>query len=274
MTYVPDRLATAPSPTADVTTLVETAALRALDYRCGETQPGRATADTYPCLTLVAVREGGFCYHDHGYTRLVEPGSVLLGCGGEGYACSHEYGCGDRCFIVQFSDAAIEAVAEARGRAVLPRSTVFAPSPRLEARLREAMAGPADEGAYRLLDAVLEAGEPEVPPSLRRDDRDRAHAAARYLERHLTRAVPLDEVAAHVATSLYHFVRLFQQELGLTPHQYLIRARLREALRLLSAENRAVTEVAFAVGFHDVSHFSRTFSRHVGASPQAYRCGA
>ena len=62
--------------------------------------------------------------------------------------------------------------------------------------------------------------------------------------------------------------------LGVTPHQYLVRSRLRHAARLLADESRAVTDVAFDVGFGDLSNFVRTFHRAAGVSPRGFRNAA
>jgi AraC-like DNA-binding protein len=59
-----------------------------------------------------------------------------------------------------------------------------------------------------------------------------------------------------------------------TPHQYLVRARLRRAARLLADDTRSITDVAFDVGFADLSNFVRTFHRAAGVSPRAFRRAA
>jgi AraC family transcriptional regulator len=70
-------------------------------------------------------------------------------------------------------------------------------------------------------------------------------------------------------------LRLFSQVLGVTPHQYLVRSRLRHAARLLADDReRPVTEVALDVGFADLSNFVRTFHRAAGVSPGAFRKAA
>jgi AraC-like DNA-binding protein len=62
--------------------------------------------------------------------------------------------------------------------------------------------------------------------------------------------------------------------LGVTPHQYLVRSRLRHAARLLADDARSITEIAFGVGFGDLSNFVRTFHRAAGVSPRAFRKAA
>src|SRR4029450_5363553 len=77
-----------------------------------------------------------------------------------------------------------------------------------------------------------------------------------------------------VGLSSFHFLRVFSAVVGVTPHQYLVRSRLRHAARLLADEDRAVTDIAFDVGFADLSNFVRTFHRAAGVSPRAFRHAA
>ena len=79
------------------------------------------------------------------------------------------------------------------------------------------------------------------------------------------------ETARAAGISPFHFLRLFAATIGVTPHQYLIRSRLRRAAQCLSAENTSVTDIAYDVGFADLSNFTRTFTRAVGVSPLKFR---
>jgi AraC-like DNA-binding protein len=81
-------------------------------------------------------------------------------------------------------------------------------------------------------------------------------------------------MAREAGLSAFHFLRLFASVLGVTPHQYLVRSRLRHAARLLADHDRAITDVALDVGFGDLSNFVRTFHRAAGVSPRAFRQAA
>jgi AraC family transcriptional regulator len=71
-----------------------------------------------------------------------------------------------------------------------------------------------------------------------------------------------------------HFLRVFSSVLGVTPHQYLIRSRLRHAARALVDDARSIATVAYDVGFGDLSNFVRTFHRAAGVSPRGFRRAA
>ena len=85
--------------------------------------------------------------------------------------------------------------------------------------------------------------------------------------------IDLEDAAAQADISPFHFLRLFSDVLGVTPHQYLVRSRLRHAARLLADDDRPVTDVAYDVGFGDLSNFVRTFHRAAGVSPLRFRRG-
>ena len=63
--------------------------------------------------------------------------------------------------------------------------------------------------------------------------------------------------------SPYHFLRSFKAVTGVTPHQWLLRARLRDAAEQLAATSRRSPSIALDVGFDDLSNFTRIFPRRV-----------
>ena len=74
--------------------------------------------------------------------------------------------------------------------------------------------------------------------------------------------------------SPYYFLRSFRAVTGVTPHQWLLRARLRAAAEKITASRAPVTDIALDVGFDDLSNFTRTFRAEFGASPRQYRLAA
>lgn len=83
--------------------------------------------------------------------------------------------------------------------------------------------------------------------------------------------IGVQDLAAACRLSPSHFSYLFKRTNGISPHQWLIERRLEHAKNLLRTTNRTLVDVAFAAGFADQSHFTRVFSRHVMASPLAWR---
>lgn len=80
----------------------------------------------------------------------------------------------------------------------------------------------------------------------------------------------LDEMAAVAGYSRWHFLRLFQKELGVTPHAYLVLCRLR-LLRSLLRTDASTVEATLSTGFSDQSHMHRVFKLHHGLTPKQFR---
>ena len=91
-----------------------------------------------------------------------------------------------------------------------------------------------------------------------------------YVLAHLEADLSLDEISQAAHLSKYHFLRLFRQQFGITPHQYVLSCRVNAARSALEA-GVAPTEVAFRYGFTDLSHFNRRFKRIYGKTPYQYQ---
>src|SRR5690606_6845954 len=102
-------------------------------------------------------------------------------------------------------------------------------------------------------------------------DRARAVEVGHWIDAHAHEPIDLATAAARAGLGEFHFLRVFARVLGVTPHQYLVRARLRRAARLLAEADRPITEVAFDAGFGDFSNFVRTFRRAADVSPRSFR---
>ena len=95
--------------------------------------------------------------------------------------------------------------------------------------------------------------------------------AVRVIDRDAAEPMSLQDLAAAAGVSKYHFLRLFRRLTGVTPHQYLIAARLRRAATALAASRRPVLEIALDSGFGDLSTFNHRFRATFGATPTQYR---
>jgi len=123
--------------------------------------------------------------------------------------------------------------------------------------------------ASRFVEVV--SGQPRKAVDISGRDRRRAVETAHWIEANSHRQIDLDATARQAGLSSFHFLRLFSKTIGVTPHQYLVRSRLRHAARLLTDEDFSVTDIAYDVGFCDLSNFVRTFRRAAGLSPGSFR---
>jgi AraC family transcriptional regulator len=99
-------------------------------------------------------------------------------------------------------------------------------------------------------------------------------ALLRRIERHiddnLERHVGLSDLARLAGLSRWYFLRVFQETVGTSPHDYVTRRRIDRARDLLRTTSRSVMEIAGDVGMTH-SHFSRVFSRRIGVTPTEFR---
>ena len=92
-----------------------------------------------------------------------------------------------------------------------------------------------------------------------------------YLVENTDMAIRVADLAERVGLSPFAFARGFKRATGLTPYQFSLRLRIERAKTLLNAGGEDSARIAVAMGFHDESHFSRTFKRLVGLSPARWR---
>jgi AraC-like DNA-binding protein len=92
------------------------------------------------------------------------------------------------------------------------------------------------------------------------------------LETHLCTQITLEPLAGLVHLSPFHFARCFKANTGLAPHQYVIARCMELAKRLVLTSMGTVAEIAWAIGYENISHFRRVFALHTGLTPGVIRC--
>ena len=91
-----------------------------------------------------------------------------------------------------------------------------------------------------------------------------------FIDKNYNEAIDLDNISDEACFSKFHFIRLFRQIYGKTPHQYLTYVRIENAKLLLQKEV-LVADVCIAVGFDSISSFTGLFKRYTGVSPSAFQ---
>ena len=92
-----------------------------------------------------------------------------------------------------------------------------------------------------------------------------------FIADHVAENLSLAVLAGIAGLSVFHFARAFKQSLGMPPHRYHIARRVDRAKVLLAEPSSSVTEIAFEVGFQELSSFTAAFRRFSGVSPSQYR---
>jgi AraC-like DNA-binding protein len=256
-------------------------ALSVVDYRCDAGPADVPYAEVHHGFSVSYVRRGSFGCRTRGRWFELVAGSVLVGHPGDEYTCTHDHAAGgDECLSFHLAP---ELVASLGGRSEIWRAGWLPPLPGLVV-LGELAQAAAEARTSVGLDEVglcfaarfveIASGASREPAPARSADRRRAVEAALWIDAHAHEPIDLERAARTCDASPFHFLRLFSRALGVTPHQYLLRTRLRRAARLLADAEHSITDVALAVGFGDLSNFVRTFRRAAGVSPGGFRRAA
>lgn len=259
------------------TTLLRRKSISASDFRCSAGPDDTPFVEQFRCHSVSYVRKGSFGCRTRGRTFELVAGSVLVGFPGDEYICTHDHVCGDECLSFFLSPELVEAIGD---RTEIWRVGAAPPLPELMVlgELAQAAAsGRSDIGldevgqlfASRFVEVV--SGRSREPAPAKARDRRRAVETALWIDANSHREIDLERAAGEAGISPFHFLRLFANVLGVTPHQYLVRSRLRHAARLLADDDLPITDVAYEVGFGDLSNFMRTFQRAAGLSPRRFR---
>lgn len=261
----------------NATTLLRRKSISVFDFRCSAGPGDAPFAEQHRGHSISFVRKGSFGCHSRGRFFELVAGSVLVGHPGDEYTCTHDHVCGDECLSFFLHPELVETIGD---RADVWRIGAAPPLPELMVlgELAQAAAdGRSDIGldevgalfASRFVEVV--SGRTLKPVATANRDRRRAVETALWIDAHSPEAIDLEHAAAQAGISPFHFLRLFSSVLGVTPHQYLVRSRLRHGARLLADNDRSITDIAYDVGFGDLSNFVRTFHRAAGVSPRKFR---
>ncbi len=87
----------------------------------------------------------------------------------------------------------------------------------------------------------------------------------------ISEKIMIEDMAAEIGMSKFHFLREFKKTTGETPYQFVLKVRLSEAERLLIESNSKISDIAYELGFNDQSHFTNAFRKAKGISPQSFR---
>jgi len=108
--------------------------------------------------------------------------------------------------------------------------------------------------------------EPEKP-----QPNYRLKSTVNYIHDHLHQNINLEILAGAIRMNPSYFCRVFQQEMGCSPYQYIIRQRIEKAKTLLKNRELAISDIALQCGFANHSHLDRHFLKIAGTTPKAYR---
>ncbi len=256
------------------------------DVVCTSGPRDRPFEEQHSHVGIAIVAAGSFQYQSRAGRGLMTPGSLLLGNAGHCFECGHEHGTGDRSLSFGYAPDYFERLAADAGiRGVRVDFPVvrIPPLRELSPLIARACAGligsvnvPWEELSVELAALALQLAGGLAPDacSVPPNALARVSRTVRDIEREPGNGLTLGRLAREAGLSPYHFLRTFERTTGVTPHQYVLRMRLREAAVQLAAGQAKVLDIALDSGFGDVSNFNRTFRAEFGVSPRLYRRAA
>jgi AraC family transcriptional regulator len=242
----------------------------------------RPYEEQHELVAISAVVEGSFQYRSANGKALLYPGALLLGNAGRCFECGHEHARGDRCIAFHFEpwffeEIAASATGSHRFRFGAPMLPAARPLGSLVVEAETVLAGvdtqAMEDLAVSLAERVIAtaSGTIRTSPALAAKDARRIDEVIRHIEAHAGQSLDLDALANRVYMSKYHFLRVFRRVTGVTPHQFILSARLRRAAIALRRTSAPVGVAALDAGFGDLSSFNAHFRRMFGRSPSVFR---
>jgi len=253
------------------------------DVICTSGPDDRPFEERHSWYAIAIVLAGSFEYRSPGGLALMTPGSLLLGNSGQCFECGHAHGEGDRCVSFWYEPDHFERLSADAGirrtaaRFTVPRLPALRALSPLVAGAALGLSSPRDT-PWHELSVTVAANALRLSAGMSSDRRGsplnaeaRVAHAVRTIDRHPAGRWTLARLASAARLSPYHFLRTFTHITGVTPHQYVLRARLRHASVRLVRESGSVLDIALDCGFGDASNFTRAFRAEFGMSPTPYR---
>jgi AraC family transcriptional regulator len=228
----------------------------------------------YEEASIGFVTSGWFEYASGERSVFAAPGAIILGNAQEPFSVRHVDALGNRRLVVTFSGELLEEIANDAG--VAPHFDAIALPPgraatRMFVLMRALEKRGGEDMLYPLAHAALTAKLPRYTERVSARDRGRVQNAVRYIDANFDQPCSLQSLAELTGLSRFHFVRLFGAIVGQSPNQYLINTRTRMAADRLTATKAPIAQIAFDVGFNDISHFYSCFREAFGCTPRQWR---
>ena len=220
------------------------------DIVCTHGRSDRPFEEQHNAVAVALVLAGTFQYRRGNSRELLAPGALLLGNHGECFECDHEHATGDRCVAFHFSPEYFEGVARAAG---LRRATFHSariPPVQELGRISAAI----DTNLWNTNDVLweevaldiaaralcLDGQTKPMRAPVNRQNVARITESIRAIDDNPTAPLTLQKLAAAAGVSPYYYLRIFERVAGVTPHQFILRARLRHAANRIVSEKRRI----------------------------------
>jgi AraC-like DNA-binding protein len=275
---------------ADIHTLYESDFYRIMDFRCRCTDCRTSKPEYNATFCISFVRKGNFLFNVFRRSLDSYTGCVLVTKPNYERTVTHTHDVPDECTIFEFKKDFFDSLLEHYGG--IPffqdndwHSTLIKTSAETEflhfhivklVLTRSGSKLQIDNAVIEVIEKVLSnitdyKPDLKINPRLKKNHLITLERAKEYMADHFTEDISLLQIATHCYVSPFHFSRLFKTFTSVSPHQYLLTLRLKNAELLLRNTTQPMADVAFTSGFNSVEHFTAAFKQKYNCPPATYR---
>ncbi|WP_297211581.1 AraC family transcriptional regulator [uncultured Flavonifractor sp.] len=124
---------------------------------------------------------------------------------------------------------------------------------------------------YLFIDALIQSSSTRLSAQSNQLKDFYIQEAVNYIEQNYQRNLTVEEVADACRLNRSYFSKLFKDNMGCPPQEFMIGVRLAKAAELMCSGNTPISEIAVRCGYSNQFHFSRAFKKHYGTPPQKWR---
>jgi len=275
---------------ADIHTLYESDFYRIMDFRCRCTDCRTSKPEYNATFCISFVRKGNFLFNVFRQSLDSYTGCVLVTKPNYERTVTHTHDVPDECTIFEFKSDFFAALLEHYG--AIPffqdndwHSTLIKTSAETEflhfhivklVLTRSGSKLQIDNSVIEVIEKVLTnitdyKPDHKINTRLKKNHLITLERAKEYMANHFTEDISLLQIATHCYVSPFHFSRLFKTFTTVSPHQYLLTLRLKNAELLLRNTSQPMADIAFTSGFNSVEHFTAAFKQKYNCPPATYR---
>jgi AraC-like DNA-binding protein len=279
-----------PAMDADIHTLYTSGFYRITDFKCRCTDCRTSRPEYSESFCISFVRKGNFLFNVFRQSLDSYNGCILVTKPGYERTVTHTHTIPDECTIFDFTNDFYRELLEHYGNTKFFRdsdlhSTLLPAGADTEflhfyvMQLVQSRTGSklqADALVMDIIEKTLTSitdykPNTRVHARLKKNHLTTIERAKEYITGNFTNDISLTEIAAHCYVSPFHFSRIFKTFTAVSPHQFLLAIRLKNAEMLLRNTAMPVADIAFSSGFNSIEYFTSAFSQKYSCPPSVFR---